>query len=416
MSADIELISDDDGLAVIGDAAAVERFLTAEELPSKDLALPRLSKVIGSGAGGLQAASDVAANSGRWVKLTAVSAAKMKKFGLTPTDTPGVSHAMLGPRGDIKGWIQIAKGPGSIASNPALLAGGAGIMAQLAMQQTMAEITDYLAQIDEKLDDVLRAQKDAVVAQMVGVGLQIEEAMSLRSTVGRVNEVMWSKIQATSGTIAATQAYALLQLDALAEKLEEKSKIGDLAKSTKDVAPKVREWLAVLARCFQLLDGIAVLELDRVLETAREDLDGYRVGLRAARDERRQAISRSTERVLVRLERAAARANAKVLLHPSTSPEIVRAAEHTADAVDDFHGLIGIESGREAVGARRWGAAASEVREKALSSGVERVEAAKRFGVETRNKAKAATDRVSNRIAERSHSGRSQSRDEDRDD
>jgi len=37
-----------------------------------------------------------------------------------------------------------------------------GIMAQVAMQQTMDEITDYLATIDEKLDDVLRAQDDAV--------------------------------------------------------------------------------------------------------------------------------------------------------------------------------------------------------------------------------------------------------------
>ena len=49
-------------------------------------------------------------------------------------------------------------------TNPAVLAGAAGIMAQFAMQQTMDEITDYLATIDEKLDDVLRAQKDAVLS------------------------------------------------------------------------------------------------------------------------------------------------------------------------------------------------------------------------------------------------------------
>lgn len=39
---EIELVSDGDGLAVIGDAAAVERFLGAADLPSQDLALPRL--------------------------------------------------------------------------------------------------------------------------------------------------------------------------------------------------------------------------------------------------------------------------------------------------------------------------------------------------------------------------------------
>lgn len=407
MNAGIELVSDGDGLAVIGDPGAVERFLAEEELESKELALSRLSKVVGTGAAGLQAGSELAANSGRWVKLTAESAAKVKKYGLTPTKTPGVSHAMVGPRGDIKGWIQIAKGPGPIAANPALLAGGAGIMAQLAMQQTMAEITDYLARIDEKLDDVLRAQKDAVVAQMIGVGLQIEEAVTLRSHVGRVNDVTWSKIQATSGTIADTQAYALLQLDALAKKHEDKSKIGDLAKASKEVAPNVREWLAVLARCFQLLDGIAVLELDRVLETAPEDLDGYRIGLGAARAERRAAISRSTDRLLERLGGAASLANSKVLLHPSTSPEIVEAAERTAGALDDFHGLLGIEAPRASVEVRRWGTAATEVREKAIASGAERVDAAKRFGSEAKAKAKAASGKVSQRIADRTERWRS---------
>jgi hypothetical protein len=416
VNAGIELVSDGDGLAVIGDPGAVERFLAEEELESRELALPRLSKVVGGGAAGLQAGSEIAANSGRWVKLTAESAAKVKQYGLTPTKTPGVSHAMVGPRGDIKGWIQIAKGPGAMAANPALLAGGSGIMAQLAMQQTMAEITDYLARIDEKLDDVLRAQKDAVVAQMIGVGLQIEEAMTLRSHVGRVNEVTWSKIQSTSGTIADTQAYALLQLDALAKKLEDKSKIGDLAEASKEAAPKVREWLAVLARCFQLLDGIAVLELDRVLETAPEDLDGYRVGLRAARAERRAAISRSTDRLLTRLSEAASLANSKVLLHPSTSPEIVAATDRTAGALDDFHGLLGIEATRKAVEARRWGTAATEVRERALASGAERVDDAKRLGNEARDRAKAATGRITSRIAERTDRWRSRRGDGEVDD
>ena len=101
------------------------------------------------------------------------------------------------------------------------------------MQQTMDEITDYLATIDEKVDDVLRAQKDAVLADMIGAGFDIEEAMTVREQAGRVTEVTWSKVQATSTTIARTQAYALRQLDALAEKMERKTKIGDLAKTAR---------------------------------------------------------------------------------------------------------------------------------------------------------------------------------------
>ena len=126
-----------------------------------------------------------------------------------------------------------------------MLAGLPALMAQLAMQQAMEEIADYLAVIDAKLDDVLRAQKDSVLAQMIGIGLQIEEAMTIRSHVGRVNEVTWSKVQDAAGTIADTQAYALLQLDALAEKLERKSTIADLMKTATDAEARTR----VSARC-----------------------------------------------------------------------------------------------------------------------------------------------------------------------
>ena len=154
------------------------------------------------------------------------------------------------------------------------------------MQQTMDEIIDYLATIDEKLDDVLRAQEDAVWADMIGVGLDIDEAMTIQEHAGRVNEVTWSKVQATSATIARTQAYALRQLDALAEKMGRQAKIGDLAKMAKEAESKVQGWLVVLARCFQLQDAIAVLELDRVLDAAPDDLDGHRLGLKASRQRR----------------------------------------------------------------------------------------------------------------------------------
>ena len=154
------------------------------------------------------------------MKLTEESAQAVKKFGLTDTKTPGVSHAMVGQPGDIKQWIQIVKAPGSMVTNPAMLAGAAGIMAQIAMQQQMDEITDYLATIDEKLDDVLRAQTNQVLARLDGVDLAIKEAMSVREAVGRVSEVTWSKVQNSAQTIHETQGYALRQLGDLADKIE----------------------------------------------------------------------------------------------------------------------------------------------------------------------------------------------------
>jgi hypothetical protein len=401
METEIQLISDGAGLAVIGEPTAVDRFLVSEGLASKDLGLPRLGAVFSAGAAVAQAGSEIAANSGRWVQLTEKSAHLVKQYGLMESKTPGVSHAMVGQPGSIKKWLQIDKGPGSVAGNPALLTGAAGAMAQLAMQQVMEEITDYLATIDEKLDDVLRHHEDAVIADMIGVGFDIDEAMTLREHGGRVNEVTWSKVQAASSTIARTQAYALRQLDALAEKLERTSNIGELAKSAKEADAMAQSWLAVLARCFQLLDAIAVLELDRVLEVAPDDLDGHRLGLKAVRQKRLETIAQCTGQLMARMDGAAGAANTKVLLNPIQSPAVVQSREHVALVVADFHGRLGIESGQQSVEAKPWSAAAAEFRDRLLETGAEGVDVSKRLGTETFGRARSVTGRLSSGLSER---------------
>ena len=186
-------------------------------------------------------------------------------------------------------------------TNPAVLANVAGLMTQISMQQTMAEITEYLAVIDEKVDDILRAQKDAALAEMIGVGIVVDEAILKREHVGRVSEVTWSSLHGAAQTIASTQAYALRQLDALAEKIEKKADVGELATVTDSAENTVNEWLAVIARCFQLRDALDVLELDRVLDAGDADLDRHRVALRAARKSRRDLVSRSTTKLLTRI-------------------------------------------------------------------------------------------------------------------
>jgi hypothetical protein len=280
------------------------------------------------------------------VKMTKESAQLVSKYGLRKSSETGLSTGVLrGDSGQIKGFVQFAKGPGSHLANPAILAGAAGIMAQVAMQQTMDEIIDYLATIDEKLDDVLRAQEDAVVADMIGVGFDIDEALIIREHAGRVNEITWSKVQGTSATIARTQAYALGQ----------------------------------------------------------------------SRQQRLDTISRSTERLMARMDAAASEANTKVLLHPTTSPAVVQSREHVASVVADFHGRLGIESGRQSLDAKRWVDAASEVRDKVLETGAERADASRRLGSEALDRARSMQGRLSSGIAERAlrrRGGEDEERDE----
>ena len=404
MSDEIELVSDGDGVALFGQAGAVDRFLTEAGVVSKDIAQPHRSAARFSAAAGIaQAGSGVAANAGRWVKLTEKSAEAMKVQRLMKGSSADVSRAVLTTdKGKITGLLEIMKStPTGMLTNPALLAGAAGIMAQLAMQQTMDEITDYLATIDAKVDDVLRAQKDAAVAQLIGVGFVLEEAMAIRESTGRVSETTWSKVQATTQTIAQAQGYALLQLDALAEKVEKQSKVGDIARTSKEAESKTREWLAVLARCFQLQEGVAVLELDRVLDADPAELDSHRVALQSARDRRRAQISDRTERLVTRIDAAAGTANAQVLFHPIQSGAVISSSNHVATEVIAFNESLGIESGRKVLEARRWTAAAVEARDKVVETGAEGVDAARRFGSKTFDSARSTTGRLSSGLGER---------------
>ncbi|MBZ2195415.1 hypothetical protein [Occultella gossypii] len=399
MNNEVELISDGDGVAILGDPAVIDRFLSSQGLASRDLGLKRLGPKLSAGSGALHAGSEFAANSGRWVKLTEDSARALKAGQLMRGSTADVGRAVLVQNGQTTKILEIVRS--ATLLNPASLASAGALMSQLAMQQTMDDIADYLATIDEKVEDVLRAQKDSVLADMIGVDLVIDEAMVIREQVGKVSEVTWSKVQSTSVTIARTQAYALRQLDAIAEKLERKTKLGDLAKATREAEAKVQEWLTILARCFQLQEAIGVLELDRVLDAFPEDLDQHRIALKAARQKRLDVISRSTERLISRMNTAAGAANRKVLLQPVPARAVVHSSNHVSVAVIDFHYRLGIEGDQRSMEAKRWVEAAAEVRDNVLETGAEGVDAAKRFGHDTLDRAKTATDRLSSEFAER---------------
>jgi hypothetical protein len=407
---EIELISDADGLAVIGDAAVIERFMVKEGLLAKDLGMAKITPTVTVAGAALNAASQIAANSGRWMQLTEESAKVAHKYAMVHNTGTGYAHATLrASNGQFVKNLQFVNGPGvaalahpvALLANPALLAGVGGLMTQLAMQRAMEEITEYLAVIDAKVDDVLPAQKDAVLADMIAVGLVIDEAIAVRERVGRVSEVTWSKVQGTSLTIARTQAYALLQLDALAEKLETKSAMGDLADAPQQAQDTVQDWLAVLARCAQLYDALAALELDRVLDAAPDELNSHRIGLRSARDDRFETIARSTGNLLARINAVASLANTKVLLHPTTSPSVVRSAKGVAASVTEFHRRIGIEPETQAIEARRWRDAAADAGDKALATGAESLDAALRLGDDSLDRARTATGKFAGAISER---------------
>ena len=403
MNNEVELISDGDGLAVIGDPRVVELFLSSAGLPSRDLSLVRATSALRTGGLVAKAGAEVASSSGRWVQLSKESAELMSKLPLMAGSNANVGRAILTDNGKITNILEIVRQPGilSLATSPAMLTGVAGIMAQLAMQEAMDEITEYLAVIDAKVDDILRAQKDAALAEMIGAGFVIDDAITLREHTGKVSEVTWSKVQGTPQTVARTQAYALRQLDAIAEKLEKKSSMADLARTSREAERQAEEWVSVLARCFQLQDALAVLELDRILDSSPDDLDRHRIGLRAGRQSRLGLITRTTEQLLARMDAAAGRANSKVLLHPIDARSVVVSSNHVASGIVVFHRVLGVDRERESLEAKKWTVAAVEARDRAIETGAVGVDAAARFGNETIDRARSATDKIAIKLAER---------------
>ncbi len=390
MGNEIELISDGDGLAVVGNAADVERFFLSsglDKVPSKSFDLRRVRAAAKVGGDMTEAGLGATGSAGRWVKLTEESARVLRNAKMMKGPSEGTSRAIATGDKGIEHILQIVTKPGTALANPVFIAGVGAVMSQYAMQQQMDEIVEYLELINEKVDDILRGQKDAVLADMIGVDLIVEEALTVRDEVGRVSDITWSKVQATSQTLARTQAYALRELDAIAGRLQKKADVGEIAKATREAEPKVRDWLAVLARTFQLQDGVSVLELDRVLDASPEELESHHTGLLKARANRLERIGRSTAALLTQMNETVSKANSKVLFNPFDAPAAVKASNQVMAEVHSLRGRLGIGDGHRAADAKRWGQAAGEVMEKVRVGTVGGAGAATRFGDQTLDRA-----------------------------
>lgn len=236
---------------------------------------------------------------------------------------------------------------------------------------------------------------------MIGVEMLVDEAVVVRDAVGRVSEVTWSKLQGSAATIARTQAYSLRQLDALAEKVEKTAKIADLADLAKQAQETVTEWLGVIARCFQLQEALGMLELDRVLDIAPDEVDEHRIALQTARQRRRDVILQTTGMLLSRMDAGAARANAKVLLNPMSATAVVNARNHVAGGLGEFYVALGVAEDQTSVEARRWSAAAADVRDGVIGAGADGAQAVGRFGSDVLETARISTGRLAERLAKR---------------
>lgn len=357
MAGEIDLVSDGDGVVVNGSPSAVERFLrhTGLSAQAQKFGLGKLSSVLRTGADLAESASEVMEQSAFYIKLTPDSARRLKDAGgLMKTKSKGIRHVMLGQTGtqSLK-WLQAEDGPASLLTNPAVLSGLGGLMSQFAQQAEAQQLKALMVKLDEKLDDVRRAQRDAVLARMRSAAAAIDEAMTIREHDGDPQTV-WQKVSGVSESILNVQEESLLALVALADKVEGKRKAGELKKATCEIEQDAATQLAILSRCFELQDKFRVVELDHVFATAPSRLEGHRRGVLEAREKRRASVLEHTGRLMAQMDAAGAIANENVILHARAARSVIDSLNSTSALVDEFHAPLGIESSREALSRVPW--------------------------------------------------------------
>lgn len=382
MSEELQMIAGNDGVAVIGDRGVIDRFITANELVSREFPVGKLRHSVSLASGATEAAATISAQSGRWIKLTEESARALKYGEAMAGSEKGLMRAILTKDSKISQHLEFIKDSGDLLTSPAFLTGAAGVMAQMAMQQTIDEIADYLAKIDEKCDDILRAQKDAVLSEMIGTGIVLDDAMLTWTEVGTVSEVTWSTVQTAPQVIAQTQVYALKQIQRLAEKIEAETDIGNLSDILREGEADLEEWLVVLARSFQLQETVGVLTIGRVLDAHPEQVEDHQRAVKLSRQRRLDEISSSTAHLVARINHAAQLADRKLLFNPIDSPRVIRAGSKTKDSIELFHSHIGLDDIDSDLEKRRWIEAVADARDQAITRGAEGFDAAKRLGAD----------------------------------
>lgn len=361
---DVELISDGENLLVVGnDRRAVEGFMRSTRLldRAREISARQLVPILRSAAEVTHTVAESVAESGLWVKLTEESASAIKDFGLTETDVPGVAYAMAGNRGDIKQWLKINTSVSAKLTNPALLSGVAGGLAQAASQAEAEQLRALLESLDEKLDQVLRGQRDEVIGRLAGVERHLGASQSVLRVQGEIDTQEWDMLAGTPLRIREVQSTAVEKLRGVAADMEKHRRVGDLNTHMPGFKQQVQLWVGVIARCVTALDEFSALELEHTAVIAPSKLDAKRL---AIQDDRRVAITELATGVadlMGQMAESAELANKNRLLHRTKVPKVLGMIEDSRGTIKSLYDALGMRIDWDALTAEQWRAALLEL-------------------------------------------------------
>lgn len=359
----ITVVKDDEGILFLGNSSQIKQWLDDSGITSREFTARALAKAGDAG----QVMGTIASESGRWVKLTEESTKLLKQYAKSGPIQKGVAQNKAGK---VVKWLEFET-PKDLL-NPAMATGVAGMMTQMALEQAIEEITEYLKTIDAKVDELLQDQKDQVVANLMGASLEVDEAIAIRDAAGMLNDSAWSKVAPCAKTTSSAQGYSLLKLKGLADKLDAAGDMDALSKAAESANKDTADWLTVLALSVQTRDKLSVVELESVYRETPEVLEEHRQGIVEARKHRLQAIQQGVAAYRASLTTAADRARAEKLMHPFAVDKTIELLNRALQETDDFAERLDFEIEERSIErAKRWKEIAAETINDAASDAAE---------------------------------------------
>lgn len=359
----VEAVLRDDELMVFGDELAVQEFIDSLAVSEKkttkiDSVLFRdFNEQLKKGGIALQGMSEIAENSGYYIKLTKESAAIVKTHGLYETKG-GITYAMiekLGKPGKTGKWLQVDEGFGSLLTNPAVLSGVGGIITQAALQQSLAEIIAYLKTIDHKLDAVIRKVDEANKSNLSGLLTTLREARIRYEREGVVDSRFMDQAITFQNTVNVAESYAWDQITAACKGLGQKRGLKPMMVATEEAQREISQWLGFLASAYlaeRRLDDFKLKEKrEESLEAYSQELETLRV-LQADRD--RERATRVHD-LYETAHQVAKFADKKLLTNRSVAEALNQRANDMAELTYNFAEAVQLIVDRERIPTRELG-------------------------------------------------------------
>ena len=357
---EVELIVQGNAAIVAGGDVAVQDFLKSLAVPERkrvklqSKSLGRLRDQMKNTGTVAQGLSEIAEESGYYIKLTKESAALRKEHGLYET-AGGITYAKIAnfeKPGKPGKWLKVDESLGAQFANPAVLSGLGGLMTQAALEQALSEIASYLKRIDTKLDDISDTINDANVSNLIGVHTAIQKEIRRRDSGIRVDQDMWSKVSSHGDKLSGAQDNALRRIGAISKRLTTCSSISDANSALDSVMRDVRNWLAVLAHVRQAELWLDELELEYRSNENSADYGKYVDSVRKEQIESLAKTNQGLDNLLNSIDNVINLANRKMIRNQSDEKAISK-AKWIEGRVWDLKSILDDDSERQSIEVRR---------------------------------------------------------------